>query len=82
MTRDQEDALFGDDALVEPFRVTPGFLAFVGLACLPAVIAVAVFFGAWMVASDVEAAESQAAPGEAAQVEGWKSALVGLCPVH
>ena len=78
----KDDSLFGDEAAVEPFRVTPGFIAFVVLACLPAIVALAVFFGAWMVASDVEAAETQAGPGEAAQVEGWKSALVGLCPVH
>ena len=80
--RDKDDVFFGEDTQVEPFRVTPGFLAFVGLACLPAILALAVFFGAWMVASDVEAAEARTPPGETAQVEGWKSTLVGLCPVH
>jgi len=74
--------LSADEDAVEPFKVTPGFLAFVGVACLPAVIALAVFFGAWMVAGDVEAAEAKAAPGQDAEVAGWKTTLVGICPVH
>ena len=82
MIGDRDDGYLADEAAVEPFRVTAGFLGFVALACLPAIMALAVFFGAWMVADDVEAAEAKTAPGETAQVEGWKSALVGLCPVH
>lgn len=67
---------------VEPFRVTPGFIAFITVACLPAIVAVAVFFGAWLVADEVRAAESPSAPGQTAEVAGWKSTLVGICPVH
>lgn len=70
------------EEIIEPFRVTPGFIGFVVLACLPALIAVSVFFGAWMVADEVEAAEQQTQSGQSTQVEGWKSTLVGLCPVH
>jgi hypothetical protein len=72
------------DGYVEPFRVTPGFIAFIGLACLPAIVALAVFFGAWMVADDVKRAEAASAqqPGSEQQVEGWKKTLVGICPVH
>jgi hypothetical protein len=77
-----EPFLSPDEETVEPFRVTPGFIAFVGIACLPAIIAVVVFFGAWIVADDVEAAEAEAQPGQSADVAGWKTTLVGICPVH
>jgi hypothetical protein len=79
--RDEPFLAAGEDA-VEPFRVNAGFIGFVVLACLPAFIALVVFFGAWMVAGDVEAAEARTEPGQPVQVEGWKSTLVGLCPVH
>jgi hypothetical protein len=82
MTGRDEPFLAPAEDLVEPFRVSAGFIGFVILACLPALIAVTIFFGAWMVAGDVEAAEARAEPGQPAQVEGWKSTLVGICPVH
>ena len=81
-----------DGVPIEPFHAGPGFIAFVGLMCLPAVAALAIFFGAWMVADEVYAAEnaeqqpaaSFGRPGEsrAQAVEGWKRALVGVCPLH
>jgi hypothetical protein len=80
--RDRSELFSWDEETVEPFRVTPGFIAFIAVACLPAIIALAVFFGAWMVSSDVEAAEAKAAPGDSADVAGWKTTLVGICPVH
>ena len=85
---------FDADGLpIEPFKVTPGFLAFVGLMCLPALTALMIFFGAWMVSSEVYAAEDAVdqpassfgqpvEPGSGKQVEGWKRALVGVCPLH
>lgn len=83
MMRQQDEPFIGPgEDLVEPFRVTPGFIAFVVLACLPALIAVTVFFGAWIVVDEVEAAEQQTQAGQATEVEGWKSTLVGLCPAH
>ena len=83
MNREREEPFISEgEDVVEPFRVTPGFIAFIGIACLPAIIALAVFFGAWLVVDDVEAAEARAAPGESAEVAGWKSTLVGVCPVH
>jgi hypothetical protein len=73
-----------EEELVEPFRVTPGFIAFVILACMPAIVAAVIFFGAWIVSSDVKAAEASGngATAPAQQVEGWKKTLVGICPVH
>jgi hypothetical protein len=81
-----------DGVPIEAFRLTPGFIAFVGLMCLPAVAALMIFFGAWMVSSEVYAAEdasdapassSFGRPGETgAEVAGWKRTLVGICPVH
>jgi len=73
----------------QPFKVSPGFIAFVGLFFLPIVLAVAVYVGAWLVADDVRAAEArqEQAAGfnverEDGSVAGWKKALVGICPVH
>lgn len=81
--RRQDESFFGsDEDLVEPFRINAGFIAFVAVACLPAFVALVIFFGAWIVADDVKQAEANTAPGEAAPVEGWKTTLVGLCPVH
>jgi hypothetical protein len=71
-----------DEELVEPFRVTPGFVAFVALACLPAIAALAIFFGAWMVAGEVKAANAGSDTAAAQEVEGWKKTLVGICPAH
>jgi hypothetical protein len=82
MGEQDEPFISADEGLVEPFRVNAGFVGFVVLACLPAVIALVVFFGAWIVVDDVEAAEANTQPGQHAEVEGWKSTLVGLCPVH
>ena len=82
MDQRDEPFLTPDEDIVEPFRMTPGFIGFIVLACLPAIVALAVFFGAWIVADDVQAAEANAASGQSAEVEGWKSTLVGLCPVH
>jgi hypothetical protein len=83
MKRERDEPFISiDEDTVEPFRVSPGFIAFVVVACLPAIIAIAVFFGAWMVADEVRAAEASTSTGDSAEVEGWKSTLVGLCPVH
>jgi hypothetical protein len=81
-----------DGVPIEPLRLTPGFIAFVSLMCLPAIVALVIFFGAWMVSSEVYAAEDAAdqpasssfgrpsEPGN--EVAGWKRTLVGICPVH
>ena len=71
---------------VEPFRVTPGFIAFVTALLLPALVAVIVYLGAWLVAGEVYAAERapssvEFSAGET-EVAGWKKALVGICPAH
>ncbi|MPZ48075.1 MAG: hypothetical protein GEU75_01975 [Dehalococcoidia bacterium] len=74
---------------VEPFRLSPGFFAFVGLLLAPAIAALAIYLGAWLVADEVRAAQS--ASGEqgsefaitrADEVAGWKKTLVGICPAH
>jgi hypothetical protein len=82
MPGQDEPFISADEDLVEPFRVNAGFIGFVVLACLPTMVALAVFFGAWIVADDVKSAEASAPQGQHAEVEGWKSTLVGLCPVH
>jgi hypothetical protein len=76
----------------EPFRVTPGFIAFVAAMLLPLVIAIFIYGGAAIVASDVYAARRAEAspsvsagndsPDATADVEGWKKSLVGICPLH
>lgn len=69
-----------------PTRVplTAGLVAFVALMVAPAVIASAVVLGAWLVSDEVYAAERAAASGDtsAASVAEWKTALVGVCPIH
>ena len=87
-------ALDSDDVVVEPFRVTPGFIGFIGLLLMPALAAVAIYLGAWVVADDVYAAERAAAAPSAQessfavvtqdgkQVAGWKKTLLGICPAH
>jgi hypothetical protein len=76
---------------VEPFRVSPGFIAFLSAMILPAVAALAIFFGAWMVSGEVYAAEQPAGDGsltaadfsrDGGEVAGWKRTLVGVCPLH
>ena len=76
----------------EPFKLTPGFVAFLTALFLPMILAIAVYLGAWAVSSEVRAAEaagqgSRAGPTQPAfqqdaQVAGWKKSLVGICPVH
>jgi len=76
----------------QPFKVTPGFLAFLTALFLPMILALAVYLGAWAVSSEVHAAEAasqgtggastQPASQQDSQVAGWKKSLVGICPVH
>ena len=81
--REQED-------IVEPFRVTPGFIAFVGAMFVPVVVALVVVIGAWAVSGEVYAAEEQESRFanssclncEGEEVAGWKRSLVGICPLH
>jgi hypothetical protein len=78
------------EEIVEPFRVTPGFIAFVVAMFLPVIIALVVVMGAWIVSDEVQAAEaSQSRFGdspclncEGTDVAGWKRSLVGICPLH
>ena len=73
---------------VEPFKLGPGFLLFVGVLLLPAIVAVAIYLGAWLVADEVHAAEASGEQGsvfavaDKRDVAGWKKALVGVCPAH
>lgn len=79
-----------DEEIVEPFRVTPGFIAFVGAMFVPVIIAIVVFIGAWAVSGEVYAAEQQQSRfansprlnGEESDVADWKKSLVGICPLH
>ena len=81
-----------DDAEPGPFKVTPGFIAFLALLFLPVVAAIVIYLGAWAVSGEVKAAEASnggvttsqdgfntVSPHEAA---GWKRTLVGVCPLH
>jgi hypothetical protein len=63
---------------VEPVRYTRGFVAFLGVMVLPAVIALGVVLGAAVVADEVYAAEDDPTQDVAA----WKESLVGICPIH
>ena len=73
----------------EPFRVTPGFIAFFGLCFTPVIVALSIYLGAWAVSSEVYAAEAAAEeragfntqPADP-DVAGWKRTLVGVCPLH
>lgn len=72
-----------------PPRLTRGFVAFIGVMCLPAVAALGVFLGAWAVSGEVYAAEDARTAGASAtmhggegDVAGWKQTLVGICPIH
>jgi hypothetical protein len=75
----------------EPFRVTAGFVAFLGMLFLPILAGIVIYVGAWAVADDVYAAEATTAgsnPTTAAattthsDAAGWKRTLVGICPLH
>jgi hypothetical protein len=79
------------DEIVEPFRVTPGFIAFMAAMFIPVVVALVVVIGAWIVSDEVHAAEasqsrfanSPTLNGEQGEdVAGWKKSLVGICPLH
>lgn len=78
------------DEHVEPFKVTPGFIAFVGLLFLPVIAALVIVLGAWAVSAEVQAAEARANDATAQgfntvsehEVAGWKRTLVGVCPIH
>ena len=77
------------EEIIEPFRVTPGFIAFVAAMFVPVVIAIVVVIGAWIVSDEVHAAEasqsrfanSPSLNGDE-DVAGWKRSLVGICPLH
>jgi hypothetical protein len=82
-----------EEVLPGPFKVTPGFIAFVGVLLLPAVAALGIFVGAALVVDEVHAAERSASvsgtessfnvvTAEGKPVAGWKKALVGVCPAH
>jgi cytochrome c biogenesis protein CcdA len=75
----------------EPFRVTPGFVAFISLCFLPVVLALAIYLGAWAVSSEVYAAEAAVEEQRSGfntvdaanpDVAGWKRTLVSVCPLH
>jgi hypothetical protein len=78
----------------QPFKVTPGFVAFVAFLFLPIVAALVIYLGAWAVSSEVQAAEAAAANPAVSdsqdgfntvsehEVAGWKRTLVGVCPLH
>jgi hypothetical protein len=78
------------EEIVEPFRVTPGFIAFVAAMLIPFVVGLVIVIGASIVADEVHAAEaaesrfanSPVLNGESEEVAGWKKALVGICPIH
>lgn len=88
------DPSLDPEVISGPFRVTPGFVAFVGVLLLPAIVALAIFVGAALVANEVHAAERESLVGPGQEsgfnlvtadrqpVAGWKKALVGVCPVH
>lgn len=75
----------------ETIHLSRGFVAFLGVMLLPAIVALGVVLGAAAVADEVYAAEdAEAAAGDAgtpagatdAEVAGWKRGLVGICPIH
>lgn len=81
-----EDRWQAFEAEVNRDASSPGFYVFLGLLCLPALVAFAIFLGAWLVSGEVSAAEAASersgTVSEAQDVAGWKKALVGVCPVH
>lgn len=69
----------------QPVELTRGFVAFIGAMVVPAILALAIFLGAWAVSGEVYAAEAAAEGGTAnddAEVAEWKQSLVGICPIH
>jgi hypothetical protein len=78
------------DDHVEPFKVTPGFIAFVGAIFSPMIAALVIYLGAWAVSAEVRAAEARADEPTTQgfntvsqhDVARWKKTLVGICPVH
>ena len=77
--------------IVEPFRVTPGFIAFVLAMLVPVMVGLVVVIGATLVSAEVYAAEaaqesrfanSNCLNCEDEEVAGWKRSLVGICPLH
>ena len=67
----------------EPVRMSAGLLAFVAIMVAPAIIATAIVTTAWAVSDEVYAAERIAAStGGPPPVAAWKSAVVGICPIH
>jgi hypothetical protein len=76
-----------EETEVEPFRVTPGFIAFVTAIFLPVILAVVLIGAATLVAGEVHAAEEQErlfgdSPVMGEEVAGWKRTVVGICPFH
>lgn len=77
---------------VGPFRVTPGFIVFLSAMILPAIAALLIVLGAWVVSDEVYAAEAVSDwrggltaadfSNDRSEVAGWKEALVGVCPLH
>lgn len=75
----------------EPFRVTPGFIAFVSAFIVPIVVFAVLYMGAWAVSGEVYAADAAATAPESGvttaaasdeDVAGWKRGLVFVCPLH
>ena len=79
-----DDATSEEDYASDPFRMTPGFIAFIAALLLPALVAIAVYVSAALVADEVRAAEASTAASFSDQsgVEGWKKTLVFVCPLH
>jgi len=79
------------DEPLQPFKVTPGFIAFVTFLFLPILAAFVIYLGAWAVSGEVQAAEASGNVTTAQDgfntvserdVAGWKRTLVGVCPLH
>lgn len=73
------DGMAPPEAAVAP-RMTPGLVAFIGVMVAPALVAFAIVLGAWAVSDEVYAAEDE--PTGTSEVAEWKTALVGICPIH
>lgn len=75
-----------EDTEVQPFRVTPGFIAFLTAVFAPVILGLIIVAGATLVADEVYAAEAQeqsfGEPSSEADVADWKKTLVGICPLH
>jgi hypothetical protein len=85
-----------DEERIEPFRVTPGFIAFLALMFVPVVLGLFIYVAAWMVSDEVYAAEAAQAKADETHytvpansqlagdtdVAGWKKTIVVVCPLH